>query len=452
MRNIINVTLIFACAATASAREEYNRDFNKSVTLGGGKSFRIENSLGNIIIHTHGGNDAAIHATIRCSAETAALAKQCADGIQITVDESTAGASVRTIYPRNNEGRRNISYGVEYDLTLPETTPLDVRNRFGRVDVTRLSGPANINNGNGAVIFTGGRGRHRIENSFGDVEVRGNDGDVTVLNGNGTVVASDVTGAVDVTNRFGGIRITNAGRGLTVRSNNGKIEATNIGGTASITNTFGEVRVFEAKGDVTVRNQNGGVDVTGVAGTAILDTTFNSIRFSRIGKSVTVHATNAQITGDTVTESATVETTFGRVDLRNVKGGTRVTAGNSAIRLTGIGGEAYTKTTFNGITISDVAGPVTVENQNGSVIVEAKGGAKCQPISLRTTFGPIRVTIPAAGGYNVTARTSFGRIHSDADITVTGNLSPDSLTGKIGSGGCDLRLMDQNGNIDILKN
>src|SRR5690349_3001067 len=90
MRNIINVTLIFACAATASAREEYNRDFNKSVTLGGGKSFRIENSLGNIIIHTHGGNDAAIHATIRCSAETAALAKQCADGIQITVDESTA--------------------------------------------------------------------------------------------------------------------------------------------------------------------------------------------------------------------------------------------------------------------------------------------------------------------------------------------------------------------------
>ena len=38
------------------------------------------------------------------------------------------------------------------------------------------------------------------------------------------------------------------------------------------------------------------------------------------------------------------------------------------------------------------------------------------------------------------------------EITVTGDLSPDSLTGKIGSGGCDLRLMDQNGNIDILRN
>ena len=140
----------------------------------------------------------------------------------------------------------------------------------------------------------------------------------------------------------------------------------------------------------------------------------------------------AQITGDTVAESATVETTFGGVDLRDVKGGARVTAGNSSIRLTGIGGEAYAKTTFNGITISDVAGPVTVENQNGSVIVDARRGAKCQPISLHTTFGPIRVTVPAGAGYNVTARTSFGRIHSDAEITVTGDLSPDSLTGKIG--------------------
>jgi len=153
-----------------------------------------------------------------------------------------------------------------------------------------------------------------------------------------------------------------------------------------------------------------------------------------------------------VAESATVETTFGGVDLRNIKGGARVTAGNSSVRLAGIGGEAYAKTTFNGISISDVAGPVTVESQNGSVIVETRAGSKCQPISLRTTFGPIRVTVPATAGYNVTARTSFGRIHSAAEITVTGDVSPDSLTGRIGAGGCDLRLLDQNGNIDILKN
>ena len=75
MRSIINLILICACAVTASAREEYKRDFSKSVTLGGGKTFRIENSLGNITVHTHAGSDAAIHATIRCSADNAGLAK-----------------------------------------------------------------------------------------------------------------------------------------------------------------------------------------------------------------------------------------------------------------------------------------------------------------------------------------------------------------------------------------
>jgi DUF4097 and DUF4098 domain-containing protein YvlB len=134
-----------------------------------------------------------------------------------------------------------------------------------------------------------------------------------------------------------------------------------------------------------------------------------------------------------------------------VKGSARVTAGNSSIRLTGIGGEAYAKTSFNGVTISDAAGPITVESANGSVTVEPKGGQGCQPISLRTSFGPIRVTAPAGVGYNATARTSFGRIHSDLEMAVTGEVSSQDVNAKIRGGGCELRLIDQNGDIEIVK-
>ena len=34
-------------------------------------------------------------------------------------------------------------------------------------------------------------------------------------------------------------------------------------------------------------------------------------------------------------------------------------------------------------------------------------------------------------------------------MTVSGNISTDEIAGRIGSGGCELRLMNQNGNIDI---
>jgi len=211
--------------------------------------------------------------------------------------------------------------------------------------------------------------------------------------------------------------------------------------------------VTDAKADVTVQNRNGEVTLNGAEWTVNLHTSFAAINFTRVGRAVTVHATNAMVRGDTVGDSATVETTFGGVDIRGVKGGARVTAGNSGIRLTGVGGEVYAKTTFAPITIRESPGPITVEAQNSTVTVDAHGAQRCQPISLRTTFGSMKVTVPQNVGYNLTAHTTFGRIQSSAtnQITVSGEIEPGSLVGKIGGGGCELRLNDQNGNIEILR-
>lgn len=71
---------------------------------------------------------------------------------------------------------------------LPETTPLELRNRFGAVTGQNLHAAAKIDSGNGRVSFLNGRGRQRIDNSFGAVEVCTNDGEVTVVNTNGTVM------------------------------------------------------------------------------------------------------------------------------------------------------------------------------------------------------------------------------------------------------------------------
>lgn len=454
MRNGINLLLtscctLMLCSGAAFAREEYRRDFRKTAALAGGRGLRVENSNGKVNIHTASKGEVQVQATIRCSAGTASEARSYCDQVQIVMDE-TGGVSVRTQYP-SHYNSHNLSFGVDYDITMPDTAPLEVRNRFGSVTVVNLHAPGTINSGNGNVYLSGGRGRQEIENSFGDVEVRTNEGDVTVRNGNGAVTASDVTGAVDITDRFGRVRVTNVGRAATVHSNNGDVEVTNVGGVASISNTFGPVTVTDAKGDVVVQNQNGEVRANGVAGTAELHTSFGRVTFSRIGKALTVRAANTTVTGDTVGDSATVETTFGSVDVRGVKAGARVTSGNSSVRLEGVGGDVYAKASFAGVTVSDASGPVTVENQNGSVTVNTRAGQKCQPISLHTSFGPMRVAIPGGAGYNVTARTSYGRIHSDADMTVLGDIGGDELRGKIGGGGCDLRLMNQNGSIDIVK-
>jgi len=452
MRNTVSFVLILGCAVTASARQEYKRDFRKSVGLASGRSLRVDSQFGRISIHAQPRNDVAIQAVIRCSADTADAARQCADQIQIAVEENGSGVSVRTDYSRET-GRRNLSYAVDYDIAMPDTAPLDVRNRFGSTEVSNLHASAAIHSGNGSVSFFNGRGRQRIENTFGMVEVRKNEGDVTIDNSGSPTIAIDITGAVEITNQFGEVRVANVSSKVGIHSSSTNVQVSNAGGPVIISNTFGIVAVSDAQSDVTVQNANADITATGIAGTADLRNTGAAIKFSRIGKGLTVHATNAIVRGDTVGESATIETTFGSVDLQGVKGGARITTGNSPIHASGIGGELYAKTSFAAITIGDVGGPITVEAQNAFVMVDAKTARRCQPVSILTSYGPIRLTIPQGVGYNVTARTTFGGIHSDPalQISTSGALRQDEITGKIAGGGCDLRLMDQNGSIDILR-
>jgi hypothetical protein len=95
---------------------------------------------------------------------------------------------------------------------------------------------------------------------------------------------------------------------------------------------------------------------------------------------------------------------------------------------------------------------VDVRNQNGSIevsVVTAKGPEGCHRVSLTTSFAPIKLALPGGAGFNVSARTSFGKVQSTLPVTTTGALSADSLTGTIGGGGCEVTITNTNGDITL---
>lgn len=103
--------------------------------------------------------------------------------------------------------------------------------------------------------------------------------------------------------------------------------------------------------------------------------------------------------------------------------------------------------------LSEVDGNVDVANQSGSVEVAgitAKGPGGCHKVTLTTSFAPIKLTLPSGAGFNVSARTSFGRVQSAVPITTRGPLAADSITGTLGGGGCDLSLSNSSGDITLL--
>jgi hypothetical protein len=46
---------------------------------------------------------------------------------------------------------------------------------------------------------------------------------------------------------------------------------------------------------------------------------------------------------------------------------------------------------------------------------------------------------------------SFGKVSSHVPLTISGSVSTDARSGKIGDGKCPLMLDDSNGNIEILR-
>ena len=99
-----------------------------------------------------------------------------------------------------------------------------------------------INNRNGTVRLTGGRGRRDVDNSFGGVEIRSTTGDVRVKSSNGNVTVSDAA-MIEISNRFGGVNVSGAGSRLLIDSANGNIDVKNAAGDVVVTNAFGSATI-----------------------------------------------------------------------------------------------------------------------------------------------------------------------------------------------------------------
>ena len=512
--------------ATTPGQQQVTRDFQKTLSLPSGQSFRIENKFGEIRIHGESSREVKISATIRTQADSREMAQSFADKVQIEVQQTAQGIEVRTQYPedtRNWFGRKNASYSVDYDIAVPSDAPLLVKNSFGNVSASGVRSKSEFDNSHGSLNVRD-TGSARLTNSFGSIELNQEHRDATGTHSTGPVQALQVKGALEVRNRFGSITVRDIGGAATITGGNGAVTVMEVG-SASITTSFGSVEARNVHGDLMVHDNNGNIDISNVGGSADITDSFGNVAFSQVKGRVNCTTSNGRVNGSSLFGNAvTIRDSFGELELSNITGtlnaetsngkitlrsahgtvelkssfgaieasdiakGIRAITGNGSITLTDIGGDTFAKTSFGsvsadringnliventngsitarnvkgdaqattsfaGVTLDSVGGKITVNDQNGGIsVTAARPASGCRDIALKTSFSSIRVRIPDGLGYHVNAHTSFGRISSDLPITTTGSMSPESLDGTIGSGGCQLQLTNANGSIEITK-
>ncbi|MGA3041208.1 MAG: hypothetical protein ABSF54_10525 [Bryobacteraceae bacterium] len=437
--------LVMTLAGQAFARDEYSRNIDKTATLANGQSVRVEHRMGNVNLRTHAGRDVVVRASIRVSASNPADAKRLAEQIQVEVATAGSALVIRTEYPKEEHdgffgfhGLSYLSYSVNLDVTMPETAPLELHNSFGSVGIEDLKANADVINAHGKLTFRNGRGAQHLENQFAAIEVTGNAGDV------------DIRNSVRITNSFGKVTVTGVKGNLVVGNGNGDVEANNVTGSAELNTSFGAVRFGDIGKVLSVRAANSAVIGRKVGESATIENSFGKVDISEVHKGIRIVGGNSPITVADVGEEASLKTSFGLVTADRVGGPLTVEDNNGAVKASALRNNANVKTSFGAVLLDGVAGAVDVDNQNGGVEVSLQGQA-CKPVGIHTSFSPVRVRVPNNASYAVAAKTSFGKIHSDFPMTVSGDLGSDSLNGNIGGGGCPMRLTNNNGSIEILK-
>jgi hypothetical protein len=328
-------------------------------------------------------------------------------GIRYTIEQSGNTITLKYKLPKSMNFNNKINT-VDFIVTVPTATAVDIDSNFGDVSITDIKG-------NAVVV-----------NDFGQVGLEEVEGALSVSTNSGEVTAASIkAGSADIElqSDFGAVDLRNAsGRNIILDSNSGTI-------------TLQDVR---ATGDIKTNTDFGN--------TSFENGSSNSLSIETNGGRVSLVKVR-------VNKEIKLQDDFGEIELEQASASSYDLHTNSgSITASDVKGKLKAHTDFGGIKIRN-AQSVTLDLQTNSGTVEFIGSLGPGPHIVQSDFGEIDLTLPADSKLDVDLSTNFGNIKSDLPITVTlngtSNSDGDQIVGSINGGGDQFTAQTNSGSVTI---
>ena len=156
-------------------REEQTDRQTKTLKLGPDGELSVANISGDIVVTRAGGGDATVEIVKTAKARTSEDARELLGLVQVAVTERNGRAEVKTVYPRDDEmrrnNRRNMNVSVAYTIAAPAGTRLTINSISGSIRVTDIKGDLTLNTISGGVRIANGGRIATAKSVSGDVEI-----------------------------------------------------------------------------------------------------------------------------------------------------------------------------------------------------------------------------------------------------------------------------------------
>jgi len=179
--------LVFCLAGLSSfALADYREDFSKTLPLKAGERFSLENVNGDVAVSTWKEAKVEIKA-VKIARDDEADLKD----VEIRVEQSAGGVSVKTIWPRF---RRHFNVSVEFEIKVPEGVDLDeLETTNGSIEVTGRYGLIDVGSTNGSITVADAAGELTADTTNGGIHIDRFEGRVDADTTNGNVRLQDLS-------------------------------------------------------------------------------------------------------------------------------------------------------------------------------------------------------------------------------------------------------------------
>jgi DUF4097 and DUF4098 domain-containing protein YvlB len=177
MRRHLFAFLVVLLAATAAGAATLHGNFDRTFDVRPGTSFALDNTNGHITIRSWDQPRIQVHAVKKVESRDSDAARRAFDALKIEPSVTENAIRINTNYPRQSQGLfdwiagNNVNMSVEYEVTVPRATSLEVENTNGAIDVMEV------------------RGSHRVSTTNGHIELVRCSGDVNAETTNGHIRA-----------------------------------------------------------------------------------------------------------------------------------------------------------------------------------------------------------------------------------------------------------------------
>lgn len=382
---------------SASAEE------TQTLAVEGPVSLKVVDDAGDVTVTGADVDEVSISITKTGIGRNQAQAEEVLNSIEYKVEQKGDSITLTFDYPKANT---TVNQQVDFVVTVPFETTMDVKAAFGELSVSDIQGD---------VVLDTEFGNISVDRVDGALELRTNSGQIDLV----SVQAG--TQDVDIYSGFGTIALEQVrAANITIESRSGKIELENV----------------RAANEMNLHTDFGNLDfMTGSADTLEARTNSGSIKLTSV----------------TVNGALILRDDFGDVTLDQVKAASYDVESNSGtITVDGMKGPVRAHTGFGNINIRN-AEDVTLDLDTNSGSIDFSGLLGEGPHTVHSDFGDIELNLPADSALTIDIETKFGRITSDIPITVTltGEIKQGQQTGTINGGGAEIKVDTNSGNISI---